>query len=135
MRVRPTVITLIKRMTTKTILLVEDDFDLRDIIQDILEDEGYDVVPAHDGRQALEYLRSAADPRPDAVVLDLMLPHVSGWEVLDATRSEADLGTIPVIVISAAERQRPVGVAEFFKKPFNLERLLQSIRERTSSAD
>jgi len=100
------VITLSKRMTTKTILLVEDDFDLRDIIQDILEDEGYDVVPAHDGRQALEYLRSAADPRPDAVVLDLMLPHVSGWEVLDATRSEADLGTIPVIVISAAERQR-----------------------------
>jgi DNA-binding response OmpR family regulator len=118
-------------MNTKTILLVEDDFDLRDIIQDILEDEGYDVVPAHDGRQALEYLRSTQDPKPDAVVLDLMLPHVSGWEVLDATRSEIELGTIPVIVISAAERQRPVGVAEFFKKPFNLERLLQSIRDRT----
>jgi DNA-binding response OmpR family regulator len=121
-------------MSTKTILLVEDDYDLRDIIQDILEDEGYDVVPAHDGRQALEYLRSAEEPKPDAVVLDLMLPHVSGWEVLDATRTETELGTIPMIVISAAERQRPVGVAEFFKKPFNLERLLQSIRERTQGS-
>jgi CheY-like chemotaxis protein len=59
---------------------------------------------------------------------------VSGWEVLDATRTETELGTIPMIVISAAERQRPVGVAEFFKKPFNLERLLQSIRERTQGS-
>ena len=114
------------------VLVIEDEPELLTALSQALREDGYAVDEAADGAEGLF---KATSWEYDAVVLDLMLPHVSGWEVLDATRSEADLGTIPVIVISAAERQRPVGVAEFFKKPFNLERLLQSIRERTSSAD
>ena len=62
-------------MAQKTVLLAEDDLEIRDILQDLLEAEGYDVIPASHGRQALEFLRSARGSKlPDLVVLDIMMP-------------------------------------------------------------
>jgi CheY-like chemotaxis protein len=111
------------------ILLVENDPDLRDIVQDILEDEGYDVIPAAHGRQALEYLRTtrSRDDAPALVILDLMMPIVTGWEVLDAIRDDPWL-QMPVIVISALGHSEPNGVAAYLRKPFSLNDLLDAVR-------
>jgi len=66
---------------TKSVLLVEDDLEIRDILQDLLEAEGYDVIPASHGRQALDFLKGGGQ-LPDLVVLDLMMPLVDGTQVL-----------------------------------------------------
>jgi two-component system response regulator CpxR len=111
------------------ILLVEDDPDLRDIVQDILENEGYDVIPAAHGRQALEYLRTTrrGDDAPALVILDLLMPIVTGWEVLDAIRDDPWL-QMPVIVISAFGHSEPNGVAVYLRKPFNVDELMDAVR-------
>lgn len=114
----------------KKVLLVEDDLDLRDVVQDVLEEEGYDVIPAADGRQALEYLRvtSRSADAPALLILDLMMPIVSGWAVLEAMRSDPSL-RVPVIVVSAGAGSRPNGVAAFLRKPFNLSDLLSTVHD------
>ena len=114
----------------KTVLLVEDDLDLRDVLQDILESEGYDVIPATDGHQALEYLRTSrggADA-PAVMILDLMMPIVNGWQVLEAIDDDPSL-RVPVIVVSASGGQRPKGVATYLHKPFSLVDLLVTVHE------
>jgi two-component system chemotaxis response regulator CheY len=114
----------------KKVLLVEDDLDLRDVVQDVLEEEGYDVVPAADGRQALEYLRvsSRSDDAPALLILDLMMPIMNGWAVLEAMRTEPSL-RVPVIVVSASAGSRPKGVAGYLRKPFSLFDLLSTVHE------
>jgi DNA-binding response OmpR family regulator len=114
----------------KRVLLVEDDLDLRDIVQDVLEDEGYEVIPAAHGRQALEYLRAtrSGDDAPALVILDLVMPVVNGWEVLDAISDDPWL-QMPVIVVSAFEHSRPSGVAAYLRKPFNVVDLLGAVRD------
>jgi DNA-binding response OmpR family regulator len=113
----------------KRVLLVEDDLDLRDTLQDILENEGYDVIPAAHGRQALEYLRitRSSDEAPALVILDLVMPLVNGWEVLEAMRNDPWL-QMPVIVVSALGHSKPIGVAAYLRKPFNLVDLLDAVR-------
>jgi DNA-binding response OmpR family regulator len=113
----------------KRVLLVEDDLDLRDIVQDILEDEGYDVIPAAHGRQALEYLRTtrSGDDAPALVILDLIMPIVNGWEVLDTILGDPWL-QVPVIVVSAFGKSKPNGVAAYLSKPFNMVDLLDAVR-------
>jgi two-component system response regulator CpxR len=114
-------------MPTNTILLAEDDLDIRDVVQELLEERGYDVIPARTGRQALDFL--AMDPRspPDIVILDLMMPIVTGWQVLEAIQHDPLLARIPVVVLTAASQDRPTGVAAFLRKPFRIETLLETI--------
>src|SRR4029077_16463243 len=92
---------------TRTVLLVEDDLDVRDTLQDLLEGEGFDVIPAADGKQAIDYLTLNDPPGADLVILDLMMPMVSGWEVLDKMTADDRLSDIPVIVLSAMAGDRP----------------------------
>ena len=88
-------------MAQKTVLLAEDDVEIRDILQDLLEAEGYDVVPASHGRQALEFLEGVRGGKlPDLVVLDLMMPLVDGVQVLETMKSDPVLSSIPVVVLS-----------------------------------
>src|SRR5213078_3716941 len=85
------------RMAQKTVLVVEDDPDIRDIVQDLLESEGYDVVPASHGRQALEFLAGVKHAaKPDLVILDMMMPLVDGRQVLETMRHDPLLSSIPV---------------------------------------
>src|SRR5262249_30994323 len=88
-------------MSARTVLLVEDDLDIRDILQDVLESDGYDVIPAANGKQALDFLKMNDPPGADLVILDLMMPLVTGWEVLDRMQEDPRLAEIPVIVVSA----------------------------------
>jgi CheY-like chemotaxis protein len=108
---------------------VEDDVEIRDILQDLLEAEGYDVVPASHGRQALEFLHGSRGTKlPDLVVLDLMMPLVDGTEVLRAMKDDSQLADIPVVVLSAVARERPAGAAAFLRKPVPLQKLFDTIR-------
>jgi CheY-like chemotaxis protein len=113
------------------VLLVEDDEDIRDIVQDVLEDAGYDVVPASHGRQALEFLaevKASASP-PDLVILDLMMPLVDGHQVLFVMGGDRLLASIPVVVISAFAREKPDGAAAFLRKPFSLDALSSTVHD------
>jgi len=115
-------------MAQKTVLLVEDDPDIRDIVQDVLEAEGYDVVPASHGRQALEFLNGTRGAeRPDLVILDMMMPLVDGQHVLEAIRSDDQLSSVPVVVMSAVEHEKPEGAAAFLRKPFSLDTLFDAV--------
>ena len=118
-------------MAQKTVLLAEDDLEIRDILQDLLEAEGYDVIPASHGRQALEFLQAARgdkDRIPDLVVLDLMMPLVDGNKVLETMKNDPLLAPIPVVVLSAVARERPVGAAAFLRKPIPLQKFFDTIK-------
>jgi CheY-like chemotaxis protein len=112
----------------KTILLVEDDLDIRDVVQEVLEEQGHDVVPARTGRQALEFLALDAQSPPDLVILDLMMPIMTGWQVLETIRRTPQLADIPVVVVTAATQDRPLGAQAFLRKPFDIGDLLETIR-------
>jgi len=115
-------------MGGETVLLAEDDPDLRDVLQDALEHAGYEVIPASHGKQAIEYL-SAAERPPDLVVTDLMMPLASGWEVLAFISADRVLARTPVVVLTAATCERPDGATVVFRKPFSMYRLLDTIEQ------
>ena len=99
------------------VLLVEDDPEIRDVMQDALEGDGFDVVPASNGKQALDFL---SNTRPDLVLLDLMMPQVTGWEVLDEMRRNSWLQAVPTVVVTGALRDRPAGISALVRKPFQM---------------
>jgi CheY-like chemotaxis protein len=117
-----------------TILLAEDDLDIRDAVQDVLEEIGCDVIPARTGKQALDFL--SHDPRspPDMVILDLMMPLVTGWQVLEVIQRDPALAKIPVLILTAATQDRPSGVAALLQKPFQIQVLLETVQRLLQKA-
>lgn len=101
---------------------------MRDIVQDLLEANGYDVIPARTGRQAIEFLSMDAESPPDIVILDMMMPIVSGWQVLETIRRDPQLAKVPVVVLTAMAQDKPSGAAAFLRKPFRIEALLETLR-------
>ncbi|MBI2515234.1 response regulator [Candidatus Wolfebacteria bacterium] len=84
----------------KYILLIEDDVLLSRALQIKAQKEGVTIKPLLDGKEALEFIKDNAEPKPSLVLLDLMLPHVSGFEILETLRKTRDWEKIPVIVLS-----------------------------------
>jgi len=109
------------------VLVVDDDFDIREALSDVLASEGYSVVTAADGGEALDRLRGGI--RPDVMLLDLMMPRVSGVEVIDALRKDESLRQIPVVVCSANRGYGPddLGVHDVLRKPVSVEELLDAV--------
>jgi CheY-like chemotaxis protein len=107
------------------ILVVDDDDEIREALGDVLQDEGFRVVGMRDGREALEYLRSGT--RPCAILLDLWMPGMDGWQLRYELEREPSLAEIPIIVVTAARGQRreDLRVAEVLTKPLRLEQLLE----------
>jgi CheY-like chemotaxis protein len=122
-------------MAPSTILLAEDDLEIRDVVQDLLEEIGCDVIPARTGKQALDFLSN--DPRspPDMVILDLMMPLVTGWQVLEVIQRDPALAGVPVVVLTAATQDRPSGVAALLQKPFQVDDLLETIQRLLQPVD
>ncbi|MCO5166520.1 MAG: response regulator [Planctomycetes bacterium] len=113
------------------VLVIEDQPELCDVLCHVLTDADVLAVGVRDGAAALEYLER--EPTPAALVLDLLLPRVDGWQVLDRLRAEPQLAPVPVIVISAAPRERVAqalahGPALFLPKPLDAVRLVRSVR-------
>jgi CheY-like chemotaxis protein len=107
----------------KRVLVVDDDLDIRDVLVELLEGEGYRVSAAGDGQQAL---REASRNPPDVILLDLMMPVMSGWQFRAAQLRDPVLARIPVVVLSAFAND--LDVAAFVPKPFFIEEVLDTIR-------
>ncbi len=115
-------------MNKRCILLVEDDPDIREIVKDILETEGYSVAAASNGLEALEQLQKLESPC--LILLDLMMPVMNGWEFLQRRRSMDSIASLPVVVVSAvAESQQPFGATKIVKKPPDIESLLKLVAQ------
>lgn len=107
---------------TKKILVADDDPIIIKLLEVNLEMEGYNVVSAHDGQDAVD---KALVERPDLVILDIMMPRMDGWGAREAMAQLEELKDIPVIFLSARAQQADVrrgyeaGVAEYITKPFD----------------
>jgi CheY-like chemotaxis protein len=113
--------------------LVEDDDAIREELRDILIARGLQVVEARHGGEALEAVRRRG-VRPALLLVDLMMPVMSGWELLEAQASEPLLAGVPVIVMTAHEpgESFPATVHAVFRKPFALASLLAEVRRLTA---
>ena len=119
------------------VMVVDDDTDLRDTLCDVLEGAGHSTRAARNGDEALRMLR--ADPAVDLVVLDLMMPVMSGWEFRREQLADPALAGIPVVVMTAAADlvKSPIAAAQVLAKPVTMKVLLAAIdaharREATS---
>jgi CheY-like chemotaxis protein len=112
------------------ILIVEDDFDIREALEQILAEEGYEVRGASNGSEALEIATSG--PAPRLILLDLMMPVMNGWQFRSEQLKEPRLAAVPVLVISAdpdlQQKAAKLGVAGLLKKPISLDDLLSAVK-------
>jgi CheY-like chemotaxis protein len=118
------------RASRRRLLIAEDDEATRRSLAEALEGDGFEVVTAADGREALRLLR--AGPRPSAILLDVMMPVMDGWDFRHAQSNDPSLRDIPVLLISASgfslETIRlQFGNVELFRKPINYIALLQAL--------
>jgi len=108
-----------------TVLLVDDDSDLRESLQLVLEMNGFAVVPARDGADALARLQE--EPVPAVVLLDIMMPGMNGIEFRERQLGDPRLSRIPVILLTGAGHHaldaRAIGGATVLKKPFDFDEL------------
>lgn len=116
-------------ITSGTVLIIEDDADIRDVLADILREEGYQVATAEDGIAALAWLER--NPEPCIILLDLYMPVMDGEEFRAAQLRDQRRAHIPIIVVSAARdvdtRARALGAAGYLQKPLQLEELLEIV--------
>jgi CheY-like chemotaxis protein len=110
-----------------SVLVVEDHEDIREAIGEILENEGYETALAEDGARALDLL--AEIPRPCLVLVDLIMPRMDGWQLVNVLSRDDRLATIPVVVMSAAANAHTVPEHPTLKKPIDMEILLQIVRD------
>jgi DNA-binding response OmpR family regulator len=115
-------------MASQPILIVDDDPAILDLIAQLLADEGYSILTANGGHAAVDL---ATKYMPKLILLDLMMPEMNGWQVVDALKSTAQTRGIPILLLSArrdmTSTARELGVAEYRAKPFDLEELLTSV--------
>lgn len=116
-----------------TILVVDDTLSLLDLIRDVLEPEGYAVSTCLLARQAYPMARRL---RPDLVILDIVMPEVSGWDVLDRLRKDPLLESAPIVICTAWAEQAAAQMQELkeprlwlLPKPFDPEELLDTVSE------
>jgi CheY-like chemotaxis protein len=115
-------------MSCKTILVVEDDKDIRDMLALALETEGYSVVRSANGREGLDLLGNASGPC--LILLDLMMPVMNGWDFLKAMRKDDILTIIPVVIVSAfADQVEGENVQGIMKKPIEFDALLNIVKK------
>jgi two-component system cell cycle response regulator DivK len=114
----------------KTILVVEDQEDNRQILRDLLASSGFLMIEAHDGQQALAMARSQ---RPDLILMDIQLPVVDGYEATRSIKRDPELKHIPVIAVTSyalsgdEERAREAGCDAYVAKPYSTRHLLAQI--------
>ena len=121
---------------TVQVLIVDDDVDIRESLAEVLEYLGFSTISAANGREALQLLRTAAQP-PSIILLDLMMPIMDGYEFLEERAKDPELEAIPVALLTAGRRvdeSRPGSNAPFVPKPIDLPLLVRLIHELTGHA-
>ena len=113
-----------------SILIIEDDRDIRESLAEVLEDEGFHVISQPDGARGLDYLRGAQE-LPALILLDLMMPNMNGFQFREAQLKSAELAQIPVAILSAdgdpQERAGDLNAAGYVKKPLKIKALLDLV--------
>jgi CheY-like chemotaxis protein len=111
-----------------TVLVIDDDAGVRDLLQRLLAREGFRVLPANGGEEGLRLARAA---RPDAITLDVLMPGTDGWAVLAALKADPALADVPVVMLTIADDKAlgfSLGAVEYLTKPVDRARLLRVLR-------
>lgn len=112
------------------VLVVEDDFGIRESISEVLEDHQYLPVPAVNGKDALERLKASTD-KPCVILLDIMMPVMDGWDFRAVQREDPELSSIPVVVLTAhanlREADARLKASAYLSKPVTMEALLSTV--------
>lgn len=115
-------------MSGQTVLVIDDDPDIRELIAQTLSDEGYHVATSGDGAEAVT---EAKKNPPGLILLDLMMPKLSGWEVMELLRGQPETTKIPVVLVSASRdiemAMRDLQANGSLTKPFDLDALLNLV--------
>lgn len=111
----------------RSVLVVDDDHNIRVVIRQALEAHGYTVHSATNGRDALELLKRI--DTPDVILLDLMMPFMTGWEFIKEQKRDASIAQIPVVIVSAAEAVEGTTLPAqgLIKKPFEIDTLIETV--------
>jgi CheY-like chemotaxis protein len=118
------------------VLVIDDEMAIVDVIRKVLEWNGYEVLAATDGSRGYA---AAQRQSPDAIVLDLMMPVMDGFEVLEALRSSNRTSNVPVLVLTAVlsdaveERCISLGASSYLRKPFEPSELLEALQTMTAA--
>lgn len=119
-----------KKRETKTVLIIEDEANIRNFASRVLELEGYRVLQAGEGEEGMRLLREG---QVSLLLLDLRLPGRNGWTVLEQIKNEPELSAIPVIVFTASagvsqqERALSMGAADYLVKPLSSAKLKEAV--------
>jgi CheY-like chemotaxis protein len=116
-----------KRASGRTLLVVEDDADIRDALDGLLSLEGFRIAGCGNGREALDWLRTS--PKPDVILLDLMMPVMDGWQFRVAQKDDPEFSNIPVVALSAdaTAKAAAIDADAYLKKPVDYETLIDTI--------
>ena len=120
----------------KVVLLAEDNPDMRELVRLLMEEEGFEVFAAKDGAMAWQYLTEA---HPDVILTDLMMPHVSGLELIQHIKATPEITDIPVIAMSAygenyLTKAMAAGATAAIRKPDDLNTIIDTIHQILSKA-
>ena len=124
-------------MPTHKILVIDDSKVIRMRVKDMLPDGNFDVIEAKDGLEGFKLIRTE---KPNLIMLDFLLPKMSGWEVYQEIQKQQQLRTIPLVLMSGRKEEVTDKMSEpfenfaFVEKPFDREQLVQAIREAMSKA-
>ena len=130
-----------KTTTSKKILIIEDDIDIRELIAEILDEEGYKTATAENGKIGLDYLIACeVSERPDCIILDLMMPVMTGIQVIDALQANYpnDLAKIPIIVATAKgspteDLENMPSTVTRIRKPMDVNELIDTVARKSSN--
>ncbi|MDD3492339.1 MAG: response regulator [Candidatus Thermoplasmatota archaeon] len=118
---------------SRHVMVVDDEYEVADIVKKMLESEGLEVTTAHDGREALDKLE---EQQPDLILLDIMMPGMDGWETLRAIKRDQRFAHIPVSMLTALPltpedtRSKPIDhIENYIVKPFTKNALLHKIND------
>jgi|SRR6478735_1264177 len=116
------------------VLVVDDDLDLRDVLSDLLADDGFEPISVESGKAALRYLEGGE--QPSLILLDLMMPDMSGWDFRRAQLRNPQLADIPVVVMTASRRvgPPPITASAVVYKPVRLHQLLDVVHRTARPA-
>jgi CheY-like chemotaxis protein len=116
----------------RSVLVVEDDDDLRDVVGVTLERHGFQPIGARDGQEALELL--AQGPLPSLILLDLMMPRMSGWEFRRRQLADPAMAAVPVVVMTATRTldEAAIHADDILRKPLSLQALLETVKRHAT---
>ncbi len=118
------------RRDRRVILVVDDDHDLRESLREILEEEGFETIGAANGKEAIELLQQGGQPPPHVILLDIMMPVMTGLDVLDRLRRDAPFTSTPVVFMTAFRTLvKTDEKTRVLYKPFSIDRVLSAIRQ------